>query len=62
MCQGLFPEYSLPNGLATHYYYTMGSLVEEVEVPVPPPPPMPNTLVKALQPGIPLDIKLETVG
>jgi len=59
--QGLFPEYSLPNGLTTHYYYTMGSLVEEVEVMVPAAPDMPNTLVKALQPGIPLDIKLDTV-
>jgi hypothetical protein len=28
----LFPEFHLPNGKTTHYYYTMGALVEEAEV------------------------------
>ncbi|KAK3240538.1 hypothetical protein CYMTET_49627 [Cymbomonas tetramitiformis] len=59
--KGLFPEYTLPNGKMTHYYYQQGGIVDEAEVLLRAPPCRPTTLKSALQHAIPLDIMLTEV-
>ena len=60
MCEGVMPNYVLPNGKQAHFYY-YSQLVDECEVLLRPPPPRPKTLKDALQHTIPLDIMLAEV-
>ncbi|KAK3271794.1 hypothetical protein CYMTET_19879 [Cymbomonas tetramitiformis] len=60
--EGLFPEYHLPNGHQTHYYFTTGGMVDEVEVSLRKPPARPNNMAAALQNAIPVDVVLDKVA
>jgi len=61
VCEGVMPNYVLPNGKQAHFYY-YSQLVDECEVMLRPPPPRPKTLKDALQHTIPLDIVLAEVN
>ncbi|GMH33927.1 hypothetical protein BSKO_01761 [Bryopsis sp. KO-2023] len=52
--ESLFPDYTLPNGKKTFYYYDSGSMINEVAMDILPPPERPTSVPAALQQSMPL--------
>lgn len=48
-------------GKKAHFYYTMGTMVEEVVVSLSDPPQRPNSIGAALQDALPMDIIIDQV-
>lgn len=61
LSEGLFPSYSLPNGLQAHYYYAGGKLMDEIDVPSCAPPKRPDTMTGALQLNLPVTHSLNVI-
>lgn len=58
----LFPDYTLPNGKSTFYYYDCGSMINEFEMEAISPPKPPSSVPAALQQAMPLAEVLDLVA
>jgi hypothetical protein len=60
--EGLFTEYTLPNGKKAFMYYNGGGVMDEAEVAPTPPPPRPTSVPLALQQTMPLGNVLNKIA